>query len=513
MKRLEKPNWQREKERTNFIVLGVIGGLIAVLVLAGAIYVISGIEFSETNVLADGVQIKVKAGGDFQAALDQAKSGDTIILQAGAEYIGNFKLPKKNGNEFITIRTSASDARLPGKNERIDPKKYARLLPRLSSGTTDAVINTVDGSHHYRFIGIEFGGTKNGENNIIQIGSTEEEKIEDIPHHIEFDRVYIHATSPEGQRRGIAANGRHIIIKNSHISGIRRKGFESQAIAVWAGDGPVAITNNYLEGAGENILFGGAGSRLKLVPTNCLVKDNHLNKPLEWRNEGWVVKNLFEIKNGRRIKVENNLMTNNWAMGQDGTAVLFTVREDNGKASIIEEIDFTGNIIRGSGNALNIYGEEGSGGHRLTIKNNFFIDINGKKWGGGGHFMISTDWNGLTIENNTVIQNGNISNAYGEPVRGFIFRNNIIFNNEYGFIGDSMSPGKPTLNRFFPKSIIEKNIIFGGSPSWYGKDNFYPTSIRQIGFKDFVNYELKADSPYRKRGTDGSIIGAEMNHQ
>ena len=44
--------------------------------------------------------IVVKAGGDFQAALDRAKSGDTIQLQAGATFKGAFKLPKKTGEEF-----------------------------------------------------------------------------------------------------------------------------------------------------------------------------------------------------------------------------------------------------------------------------------------------------------------------------------------------------------------------------------------------------------------------------
>ena len=53
-----------------------------------------------------GVTINVAAGGNFQAALDSAQPGDTIVLQAGAVYAGNFTLPAKTGNSWIVIRTS-----------------------------------------------------------------------------------------------------------------------------------------------------------------------------------------------------------------------------------------------------------------------------------------------------------------------------------------------------------------------------------------------------------------------
>ena len=271
----------------------------AVLIAAlGLLLVAFGVYFYRQRAAEPALEmseniITVKAGGDFQAALNRAKAGDTIVLQAGAKFVGSFNLPNKVGNEFITIRTSATNAQLPPADTRIDPKKYQAVLPKLSSPTTDPVILAKEGAHHYRFIGVEFGGTKQGFYNIIQLGTGEEKQVADLPHHIEFDRVYIHSTAPEGQRRGIAANGKFVKITNSHISDIKRKGEESQAIAIWATDGPVEIVNNYLEAGAENILFGGATSLLELTPTDCIVRSNHLNKPVEWRDEGWVVKNLF----------------------------------------------------------------------------------------------------------------------------------------------------------------------------------------------------------------------------
>ena len=449
----------------------------------------------------DGNVITVRRGGNLQAAIDSARPGDTIMLEAGATFSGAFILPNKSGSEFITIRSSAADNELPASGTRIDPKKFASVLPKIVSNVKGSpAILTASGAHHFRFLALEFGPTIDGLYNIIQIGTGEEKSIAELPHHIEFDRVFIHGDPEAGQRRGIAANGRFIKIENSYISDIKRKGDESQAIAVWATDGPVEIRNNYLEAAAENIFFGGAGSTLRLVPTDCLVRDNYLTKPVTWRNEGWVVKNLFEIKNGKNIRIENNLMTHNWRMGQDGTAILFTTRADNGKESLIQDIYFVGNVVMGAGGGLSIYGDEGGGGRRLVVRNNLFEDLQGKRWGSSGHFMKVTSWDDLQIENNTILQSGNIASAYGKPVRNFVFRNNIVFENEYGIKGADMGSGQEVIDFFFSKGSVANNVIIGGDRLKYQEQNFFPVSIAQVGFfNSLSDFRLRPDSPYSNR--------------
>lgn len=520
MKRLDKPNWQKQRERKRYFRWLLLGVIALVPLLIGAAFVYKNAASENAAVFTselelNGNQIIVKAGGDFQSALNRAKSGDTIILQAGAKFSGSFVLPKKAGDEYITIRTSATNAQLPPPDTRIDPVKYAAVLPKLSSPTTEPVILAKDGAHHYRFVGIEFGGTKGGFYNIIQLGTTEEKSTADLPHHIEFDRVYIHSTAPEGQRRGIAANGKYVKIVNSYISDIKRKGEESQAIAVWATDGPIEIVNNYLEAAAQSILFGGATSALELTPTDCLVRSNYLNKPLNWREEGWAVKNFLEIKDGKRIKVEYNLMTNNWTSAQEGSGVLFTVRADSGQEATIEDIEFFNNIVRGSGNGVNIFGGEAKGGRRLTIRNNIFADIDGKKWNSSGFFFKSTDWDGLIIENNTVINSGSIAVAYGKPTSGFIFRGNIVFENEYGIFGDGIGSGKKAVDKYYPRGDVSSNAVIGGSSANYYGSNVYPNSLNQIGFVSPAagDYQIRADSPFQKKGAGGKLIGANLDQK
>ena len=57
---------------------------------------------------APGLVISVDAGGDVQAALDSTHCGDTIELQAGATFTGNFRFPALScdQNHWVIVRTT-----------------------------------------------------------------------------------------------------------------------------------------------------------------------------------------------------------------------------------------------------------------------------------------------------------------------------------------------------------------------------------------------------------------------
>src|SRR6185295_19787625 len=136
----------------------------------------------------------------------------------------------------------------------------------------------------------------------------------------------------------------------------------------WNGPGPFQIENNYLEAAGENLLFGGSDPSIPdLVPSDIEIKRNHFAKPLVWRMaqaghdaKAWTVKNLLELKNARRVLVDGNLFEHNWVQAQNGFAILFTVRNQNGRApwSVVEDVTFSNNVLRGTAQGVNILGHD-----------------------------------------------------------------------------------------------------------------------------------------------------------
>lgn len=228
--------------------------------------------------------IAVGAGDDLQAAINAAQPGDTLLLEPGATYKGNFVLPVKSGGAPITIMTAPQPGH-PGPGQRISPA-HASTLARIRSGNPMAALSTAPGAHGWRIVLVEFAANRDGYGEIIQIGdaSSAQNTLATVPYDIEFDRVYIHGDPVMGQKRGIALNGRSITIRNSHISDIKGVGMDTQAICGWNGPGPFVIENNYLEAAGENIMFGGADPSIPdLVSGDIVIRGNHITRPMSWK--------------------------------------------------------------------------------------------------------------------------------------------------------------------------------------------------------------------------------------
>jgi hypothetical protein len=484
--------------------------------------------FAFCAVTASAATINVPAGGDFQQALDSAQAGDVITLAAGAFYKGPFELPPNPGSDYITIRTNAGDSLLPAPGVRITPE-YASFLPKLVADWTEhlPVIRTVQGSSHYQFIGVEISPTAGTHLlQLVQLGDGSETSLSALPGDFIFDRCYLHGDPAVGTRRGVAMNAPGVTVMNSWLADFKEVGPDSQALASWNGPGPITITNNYLEGAGENILIGGQDPTIAdLVPTGITISRNHFSKPLGWR-EGdpsyqgthWTVKNLLEFKNARQIVVDGNLFENNWADAQSGFAIMFTPRNQNGGApwSVVSDAMFTNNIIRHVASGINILGTDDIYSsqqlHNITIRNNLFEDVT-TPWGGTARlFQILNGALNVTVDHNTGFPAGAILIADQSPSSGLLFTNNLVDHGAYGFFGSGQAEGTATLADYLPNSVFERNGIIGGNAARYPSGNFFPTEIDNVGFVNSAagDYGLLADSPLHDAATDGGDIGVNV---
>jgi putative Ig domain-containing protein len=465
--------------------------------------------------------IAVPAGGNLQQAITNAQPGDTIALTPGATYTGTFTLPNKSGDAPITIRT-AGDAGLPGDGGRISPANAAALA-KIRSGSSSPAVQTAPNAHHWRLLLLEIQANASGTGDIMTLGdgSTAQRSLSQIPHDLVVDRVYLHGDAAQGQKRGIALNSASTTITGSYVSDIKAVGQDSQAIGGWNGPGPYTITNNYLEAAAENLMFGGADPAVpNLVPSDITIADNQFAKQTAWRKENWVVKNLIELKNARRVTIVRNSFEYNWQGGQSGFAVLFTVRNQDGNCPWcqVDHVTFQQNLVRHSAAGIQILGYDNNHPSQQTqaivIRNNVFADIDSNNWGGNGYFLSLTGGaRDITIDHNTIVQDhaSGIIQADGAPVLGFTFTNNVAKHNSYGIIGSDHGVGNDSISAYLPASNITRNVIAGGSAGQYPGGNSFPTAAQfEAQFLAYAagDYRLSAASAWRGAGTDGRDLGA-----
>jgi hypothetical protein len=485
---------------------------------------------------APGTTISVPKGGDFQQALDRANCGDTIALQAGGVYTGQFRLPSKNcdDNHWIIVRTSAPNSNLPAESTRISPCSagVASLPGRPSfncisttnvmakvqaGGTGYTTLVFGNGANHYRFIGLEITRTP-GSGVVYNLAVREKGGASD---HIIFDRCWIHGTAQDETQRGVMMTGtRYIAVIDSYLSDFHCQAMgaciDSQAIAGGLGElpmGPLKIVNNFLEAAGENILLGGDAATTS--PTDIEIRHNHLFKPMIWKRgqpdfvgardgNPFVIKALFELKSANRLLFEGNILDNDWGgFSQHGAAIgLGPKNQDIGNTNVCPlcvVTDITIRYVKIShvagglvlGNGLSVDGGAALDGGRYSIHDVTVDDIDPIKYEGSGVFAQVSTGRGAPLLHDVTINHvtafapvimlniGNWVSTNGR-MRNFVYTNNLAnagkgpTSTTGGGPGNCAYPGKPivVLAACFQNYTFSRNAVLG-TPS-YDPPEMYP---------------------------------------
>jgi len=483
--------------------------------------------------------VRVAAGGDLQGALDRALPGDAILLAPGARFTGNFVLRNKNlaspCSAWITVRTDAS---APTLGQRTTPS-IAAGYAKLVSTTVAPALRTDPKASCYRVSGLEivlpvisaynYGLVFLGDGGNLKAG--ESQVTTDIaPRNLVLDHLYVHGEAGSNFTRCIALNSASTVIADSWISECHAKGFDSQAIGGWNGPGPYLIQNNYLAAAGENIMFGGSDPHItNLVPSDITVRGNHFYKNPAWKDV-WTIKNLLELKNSRRLLIENNVFENNWIAAQTGMAIIFKSANDGGTAPWqgTTDVNFRYNIVRNSpqGLAIAAHPETNPAVHvaRVRVENNLFYNIgtyNGTSY--GRMLILLQDPHDLTIAHNTMIHNATLGQMMISDVSYGAARNIVMSNNvatkggPYGAVMYSGARiGTASLNAFASSYwAFDRNVVIGLDPEfvpWHPQSSYYAATMAAVGFANASggDYSLGTASPYRGKATDGKDPGADF---
>jgi hypothetical protein len=394
----------------------------------------------------NGSKVHVRNGQDLQAALDAARPGDTILLEAGATFTGNFVLRPKTGDGWIYIESSAIENKVHA-GQRATAAD-ASSMAKIQTSNSDSAISVLPGAAHYRLVGLEVTPAAGAARvyslvNIDFVTSKVEAKVrslakrvapslaptDEFPANITIDRCYLHGSDTQDVREGVAANGISVAIIDSSISDIHDSTMDSQTILSYRTPGPIKIVNNFLSATTEDVMFGGAGdSSNPYIPSDIEIRGNHFFKPLTWDAPGitlpphnkWVAKNNLEFKSAQRAIVSGNIMENSWMSGQMGSSILLTIRtSQSGNTAVVDDITIENNVLKnvisgfatlatddtcgakyGYPNCTNP-GEE----KRVRIANNLILFANPKGPGGTRNWGLALlpEMSDLVFEHNTLI--------------------------------------------------------------------------------------------------------------
>ena len=484
-------------------------------------------------------EVRVGSGGDLQGALDRAQPGDAILLAPGVTFTGNFVLRNKgigsSCSAWITLRT---DGAAPGRGQRATPSNasgYAKLVtpnvapalrtdPQASCYRVSALEIAVPtlGVYNYGLIALGDGGWA---------GANETQVTVDIaPTNLVLDHLYIHGDAGSNFTRCIALNSASTVIADSWIADCHARGFDSQAIGGWNGPGPYLIENNYLEAAGENIMFGGSDPGIpNLVPSDITIRGNHFYKNPSWKGV-WTVKNLLELKSARRLLIENNVFENNWADAQTGMAIVIKSANDGGSGPWqgTTDVAFRYNIVRNSPQGLNISAHPEPNTvvpvARVRVEHNLFENIGSFNGTVSGRMLILLqDLHDVTIAHNTMIHNYTaegqmmISDVSFGAARNIVMRDNVATKGgPYGAVMYSgVRIGTASLEAFANGSwSFDRNVVIGLDQEfvpWHPQSSYYAPSMASVGFTNpGGDYSLGGSSPYKGKATDGTDPGADF---
>lgn len=525
-----------------------------------------------------GTTWNVSTTAQMNTALASAVGGDVIVITNGSNLQGPFNLRARGDTQFLYIvdsrikngtfpRPAAIGGVTPNTSTDLANRAACRARPSdfstpsttstITANSANQAITTDPGAAYYRFVGIEITNPASVTGTGVALCDIRDQtssssNINSQPHHIYFDRCYIHGRAGVDCRRGILANGQYVAAVDCWIEEIHCVGFESVGFASYNGAGPFKHVNCYIAAATENILYGGAQPDVNgLIPSDIETDLCHLYKDPAWIGLGYAVKDNYEHKNGSYARIQRCIFENSWQDGQTGNSILFQPLNDDGQTATwtsVTDITMSYILCKGVGSGIVLLSRVAYGTgllpttpmSRASFTNMLFQDV-GLRTPANGFPTVNDG--GRLIQVGGDLQNVVFDHITGKapnmalifPVsglpnpNGLVFKRLIMGRGNFGIFGDSVSEGSIALNTYGGNYQYVQNVLYdslaspgdnfapsvrytGLDPSNFFVDLGFPGSENSIQFVDpsTDQWALQATSPYHNAGSDGLDLGCDV---
>lgn len=268
---------------------------------------------------------------------------------------------------------------------------------------------TAKSAHHFRFVGIHWTtpttqpvGSKSFGFMDLAVCTGSVASLSEYPDNFIFDRNFFEGAASYATRHPVRCNASNCAVVDSWCDNVRDNANippanpqDTQCVSVDNSPGPILIRNNFFEAETENFITGGGTICTACSPnvhiSDVTIRRNYFYKRSGWNVAGSNIKNLLELKEGKRFLIEQNIIgPGSYVSQQNGSMVVITVRNQNGNNNwaTISDVTFRWNWVRGGVKVFSIHGGDSDFSSQLTyrieIKNNLFTDINGPSYGGSG---------------------------------------------------------------------------------------------------------------------------------
>ena len=277
-----------------------------------------------------------------------------------------------------------------------------------------------------------------------------------------------------GQWRGFVANGRVGMISQCFADECWYPKRDAQGFLAYDGTKHLTVIDSYFGGGAESAMIGGGDPvAYDRVPEDLEFINCHFGKNPKWYELGAQVKNAFEVKNVRGLRLRNCIGEYaGISQGQSGCPLVLTVRNQYGSApySTIEDVLIEECLFRFGGAGINVLGSDNN--HlsnvmcNVTLRNVMFQGLNPQALTKGSGRCVQIErapesftLDGVTFQGSNLTHGLYVIGSGKTPPKKLVIKNVWFPPVTYPVFVDADGTGWPALQKYAPDAVLQPDGV------------------------------------------------------